>query len=128
MEYLGEEYLRDTQHLTDNLPQLNQTSDYNLFSLDVVQLYPSINPDLCKLVIGHALDNTMCLDVSLKTAITEMLDLILDLPYISNTKRRTTETQLVYLQGGAPLDRRPTSLCTGYSPNMSFPILTTGKS
>ena len=49
--YLGDEYLQDTPHLTSSLPVLNgklmtfcETSNFNLSTLDVVQLYPSIDP------------------------------------------------------------------------------------
>ena len=88
-EYLQDEYLRDTPHLTDNLPSVSeilqndsQDTDYNLFTLDVVQLYPSINPELCKLAIKTAMESSLCLDTNLKTAISAMLDLILSHSYI----------------------------------------------
>ena len=87
--YLSNEYLKDTSHLTSNIDDVNQNlksqtnmSELYLFTLDVVQLYPSINPELCKTAIQHAFDT--CLDqhdVS-KLAMTKFLDMILDLPYI----------------------------------------------
>ena len=88
--YLSTEFIRDTQHLTSCLPDLNYqlhelhiNTPLHLFTLDVVQLYPSIQPDLCKTAIHHALDSHPDhLGDNLNQAIKYMIELVLHLPYI----------------------------------------------
>ena len=84
-EYLGDEYVRDTPDLTNHLESLNydvKCDDYNLFTLDVVQLYPSINPHLCRDAIDDALRTSQKTSDNMKTTLSKMSDLILSNSYV----------------------------------------------
>ena len=71
--------MNDVNH---HLQSENNMSELYAFIQDVVQLYPSINPELCKTAIQHAFYGCLEQHDVLKLAMTKFLDLILDLPYI----------------------------------------------
>ena len=79
--YCEEEFLLDTPDLIRQLEALNRSSSpketFQLFTLDVVALYPSISVDMALKAMDHAFDQDSTEDVSTKAAVRELSEFIL---------------------------------------------------
>lgn len=90
-DYCSDEFLLDTPHLLSNIKQTNEKritakfgNNINLFCLDVIALYPSINPEMALNALKICLDiTTKIADQGRKDVIHSFTDLIFKNSYVT---------------------------------------------
>lgn len=117
-EYCKDEYLKDTDHFLDKLRAKNEILEslpkkhrptYNLFTLDVKALYPSIRPDLAKDALKDACQKDTSTPNNTKEALIELSNLLFDQSYISY-KENCYKPKIGIPTGGC--NSRQTADCT----------------
>ena len=86
--YCEDEFVRDTNHLLSMIEEENNSGTltnegYNLFTLDVEKLYPSIQPNLAMEAINDLLDNSTEEDSHTADAVKEYVKLSFDESYVT---------------------------------------------
>ncbi len=86
--YCEDEFVRDTNHLLSMIEEENNSGTfinegYNLFTLDVEKLYPSIQPNLAMEAINDLLDNSTEEDSHTADAVKEYIKLSFDESYVT---------------------------------------------
>ena len=87
--YCQEEFLLDSPDLLCKIDDLNSSKtlqklgkNVNLFTLDVVNLYPSIKPEIAMSSLQHALDNSN-MDTSCRKTVHDFTDLIFNNSFVT---------------------------------------------
>ena len=87
--YCQEEFLLDSPDLLNTVEELNTSkalqtlgTNVNLFTLDVISLYPSIKPDIALIALQHALDSST-MDNHRKATVHSFTDLIFKNAFVS---------------------------------------------
>ena len=108
--YCEDEFVRDTNHLLSMIEEENNSGTftnegYNLFTLDVEKLYPSIQPNLAMEAINDLLDNSTEEDSHTADAVKEYIKLSFDESYMSHSKTKSTNRKSEYQQAVVYHDR-----------------------
>ena len=88
-QYCKDEYLKDTDDLQEQINALNEQlssnpkpPSYKLFTLDVKNLYGSIQPEFAKAALKEALELDNTIDENTKLALQQFSELVIDNAYI----------------------------------------------
>ena len=104
-KFCGDEFILDTGHLIQNLNQLNEEGtidqeNVNLFSLDVEQLYPSIDPELAAKALKECFAKDTTTEKNTKTVIGHFIKLSFQNAYVSH-KNETFKSKIGIPTGGS---------------------------
>ena len=90
--YCKDEFILDTKHLLSMINELNDSNtlgneNYNLFTIDVEKLYPSIQPHLAEEAVADLLSNIEEEDADIGEAVKTFVKLSFDESYVTYNNR-----------------------------------------